>query len=275
MSPLWFALPRPRTSAGKPACVSALAAALTCSLPAMAAEPSGDAPPATSWSLGLGAASKQKPYTGMDRDTTVLPLLQLENQYVHVFGPVVEFKLPSLAIRDSQKPDFRIVGKYDGSGYESGDAPILDGMDKRKGGVWAGLKAQWKNGIADVSAEWLGDASGNSKGQRFNLGVDRTWRFGEHVMLTPRLGASWQDKKYVDYYFGVRDSEARADRPAYTGISGVSAEVGVRGAYMFDKRHSVFMDLAVSSLPKGIKDSPLVDHSTENRVFLGYLYRFR
>ena len=44
---------------------------------------------------------------------------------------------------------------------------------------------------------------------------------------------------------------------------------------MFDQRHSMFVDFEVTSLAKEIKDSPLVDKSTENRVFLGYLYRFK
>ena len=35
------------------------------------------------------------------------------------------------------------------------------------------------------------------------------------------------------------------------------------------------MDVEVTRLASSIKDSPLVDRSTENRVFLGYLYRFR
>ncbi|HVK56597.1 MAG TPA: MipA/OmpV family protein [Burkholderiales bacterium] len=263
-------------SALRMAAVSALVVGLCASaVTAVAAEPTDVGPPSTSWSLGLGGMSRQKPYAGIDRENKAIPLLQLENKYVHIFGPVIELKLPSLDISDSQKLNFSIVGKYDGSGHEADDAPILDGMSKRKGGFWAGAKMEWSSDLVDVSAEWLADASGNSKGQRFNLGLERTWRFGRHMMLTPRVGASWQDKKYVDYYFGVRDDEARIDRPAYEGKSGVNAEVGARGIYMFDKRHSVLLDVEVSSLPKEIKDSPLVDRSTENRVFFGYLYRFR
>ena len=44
--------------------------------------------------------------------------------------------------------------------------------------------------------------------------------------------------------------------------------------YLFNRHHSMFVDVGVTSLGSGIKDSPLVDSSTENRVFLGYLYRF-
>lgn len=265
----------PHGSALRMAVVSALAVGLCSPVTAVAAEPTDAGPPTTSWSLGLGVMSRQKPYTDIDRENMALPMIQFENEYIQIFGPNIGLKLPSLDISDSQKLNFSIVGKYDGSGYEADDAPILHGMRKRKGGFWAGAKMEWNNDLVDVSAEWLADASGNSEGQRFNLGLEKTWHFGSDLMLTPRVGASWQDKKYVDYYFGVRDSEVRIGRPAYAGKSGVNAEVGVRGIYMFDKRHSMFLDVEVSSLAKEIKDSPLVDDSTENRVILGYLYRFR
>lgn len=252
----------------------ALAAALSAPLAAAAEEtPAGEA--SSSWSLGIGAMSKQAPYTGIDRETTALPMIHFENRYVRIFGPGIGIKLPGFALSDSQQLNFSLVGKYDGSGYEADDAAILRGMAERKGGIWAGARAEWNNPLADVSAEWLADASGNSKGQRFSLGLERTWRWGQHVSITPRVGANWQDKKYIDYYYGVRESEARADRPAYLGKAGVNTEVGVRGIYRFDQRHSLFLDVEVTGLAKQIKDSPLVDRSTENRVFLGYLYRFQ
>lgn len=256
------------------AAASALVVGLCASATAVAAGPTDGEPPSSSWSLGLGAMSAQSPYTGVDRETKAVPLIRYENEYVRLSGLEIGLKLPGLDISDSQKINFSIIAKKGGSGYEADDAPILNGMSKRKDGFWAGAKMEWESDLVDVSAEWLADASGNSKGQIFSLGVEKTWRFGDHVMLTPRLGASWQDKKYVDYYFGVRNSEVRIDRAAYVGKSGVTTEVGVRGMYKFDKTHSMFMDVGVSSLAKEIKDSPLVDRSTENRVFIGYLYSF-
>ncbi|KPQ26437.1 MULTISPECIES: MipA/OmpV family protein [unclassified Halomonas] len=228
----------------------------------------------TTWGLGVGAISEQEPYAGIDRDNSALPLLQVENRYFSLFGPEIEFKLPSLIISDSQQLNFGIVAEYDESGYEEGDAPILNGMSEREGGFWAGAKVEWKSDIVDVGAEWLSDVSGNSDGQRFDLGLERTWEFGEHVMLTPHLGASWQDDKNVDYYFGVRDNEVRFDRPAYSGESAINIEAGVRGVYQFDEHHSVLIGVEVTSLADEIKDSPLVDRSTQNAVLAGYLYTF-
>lgn len=228
----------------------------------------------TSWGLGLGVMSQQKPYAGFDRDNTPVPLLLVENRYLRVFGPEVEFKLPRLDISASQQLHFGVVAQYDGSGYEQGDAAILNGMSERKGGFWAGATVEWSSDIVNVSAKWLTDVSDNSDGHRINVGLERTWQFGEHVLLTPRLGATWQDEESVDYYFGVRNSEARFDRPAYAGESAINIEAGMRGVYRFNQHHSVLMGVEVTSLADEIEDSPLVDRSTENSVFLGYLYHF-
>ncbi len=257
------------------ATAATLVAALSCAACAHAQQPPGEEPASSSWSLGAAAVSMQKPYTGMDRETRVLPMLRFENRYVEIFGPQVALKLPGVEISESQRLDLRIVGKFDGSGYKAKDAPILGGMSERKGGFWAGAEAEWKNDFADVQVAWLADASGHSKGQKFSIGLQKAWRVGQRVMLMPRVEAAWHDKKYVDYYYGVRTGEARAGRPAYAGKAGTSVELGLRSVYRFDQRNSVFLDVSVSGLPKSVKDSPLVNRSTENRVMLGYTYRFR
>ena len=242
-------------------------------LAAQAAEPE-TAKPSSSWGLGVGAISSQQPYTGIDRDNKAIPLIYFENQYLRVFGPNAEVKLSQFEINDTQHIDFSLVGQYDFSGYDANDSRVFDGMSDRKSSFWAGAKVQWRTDWVDAHAEWLGDVSGNSKGQRFNLGLERTWRLDDHMTLTPHVTAMWQDKKYVDYYFGVRDSEARIDRAAYDGKSALNTEFGVRGNYMFDKHHSVFLDIKATRFANEIKDSPLVDRSTENSALFGYLYRF-
>lgn len=228
----------------------------------------------SSWGLGFALVSSQQPYTDIDRDNEPAPLIYFENDFVQIFGPRAEIKLPGLQISESSELEFNLVAEYDFSGYEEGDARILDDMDDRDGGVWAGAAVRWEHDLFEVSADWLADASGNSDGQRVSVEVERSWGWGEHITLTPRLAAIWQDKKYVDYYFGVRSDEARFDRATYDGKSGINTEFGVHGTYTVDNHHSVFLDLEAVRLASGIEDSPLVDSSSENSVFFGYLYRF-
>ncbi|WP_212915711.1 MipA/OmpV family protein [Marinomonas sp. A3A] len=228
----------------------------------------------TKWGLGVGAMSSQKPYTNMDRDNLALPLVYIENDWIRVFGLSAELKVYNQPITDSQNLDFRLLARLDGSGYESDDADILDGMDKRKGGLWTGAKVTWHNEFIDVSTDWQADTSGDSDGQMVNIGLEKTWRVTPKVMLTPRFTTSWMNDKYVDYYFGVKNSEANSDRAAHQGDAAINTELGARATYIVDKQQSVLLDVGVTFLADEIQDSPLVDSSTTNKITLGYLYRF-
>jgi len=264
-----------RTGLIGPARTITLAAALAGAWPAHAQPgPPGDEP-STTWGLGVGFGSKQQPYTGIRRDNQVLPLLEFENRYVHLLGPALELKLPNYAISDTQQLKFRLGGYYAIlGGYKPDDAPILEGMTERKDGFWAGGKIEWETSLVTVGALWMHDISGYSKGQRFALGLEKDFHLGQRVMLVPRAAAIWQDAKFNNYYYGVTAAEAEPGRPAYQAGSGVNAEVGLRGIFLFDKHNSVFLDLSVNSLSSQIKSSPLVDRSTENRALLAYVYRF-
>lgn len=265
--------------------LSALALVLCGAVSTATAQPSGpggpDGPGAgaggpggSGWGLGIGVINSQTPYKGMDRETKALPMIRFENEYVKVGGLGLELKLPGLELGNAGRIKFGLVGKLDLGGYEASDSPFLAGMAERKGGFWAGAKAEWDNDVAELSAQWTADTSGNSKGQRFSLGLEKNWRFGNKVMVVPHLTAHWLDKKYVDYYYGVRAEEATAGRAAYAGKSGVDVELGLRTMYLFDRNHSVMLDVSATRLATSIKDSTLVDRSSSNRVILGYLYSF-
>jgi len=244
------------------------------SLPAVAEWQTADYNPDSSWGIGLGVSSHQKAYTDIDRDNKPLPILTYENKYIRLAGPELAYKLPSYVFSESNKVNFSIIGKYDFTDYKHDDAPILNGMEDRDGGLWAGFKAEWQNGFADISAEFVTEVAGDSEGSAFNFGIERTWHFKEQFMFTPRVVVSYLDKKYVDYYYGVRVNEVTADRAYYKGDAAVNIEVGARGGYMFKQKHFVFLDVSVTSLAAEIKDSPLVDSSTESKVTLGYIYHF-
>lgn len=226
------------------------------------------------WGLGLAVITSDKPYTGIDRDNMVLPMLSYENRYIRLSGPELAFKLPGYQFSDSNSLNFSVITKYDFTGYEQDDALILNGMEDRDGGFWAGGKAEWQNGVADISAEVLTEVAGDSEGRVVNFGIERTWHFAEQYMFTPRIVVSLLDKKYVDYYYGVSVAEITDQRAYYKGEAGVNVEMGARLGYMFNQKHFIFLDASVTSLASEIKDSPLVDRSTENRVFLGYMYSF-
>lgn len=228
---------------------------------------------ATSWGLGIGVATTQKPYTGIDREYTPLPVLYVENAYFRFLGTTAEFKLPAWQLSETQQLNAGLIARYDGTGYASDDADILQGMAKRKGGLWAGVKLEWQNPLVTVFTDWTHDISANSKGQRIRVGAEHAWQWGEFT-LTPRVVANRYDSEYVDYYYGVRSDEAREWRPAYQGDASVNSEIGLNGRWRFRAHHMLMVDLQATLLASEIKDSPLVDRTNENRFFVSYLYTF-
>ncbi len=83
------------------------------------------------------------------------------------------------------------------------------------------------------------------------------------------------DDKYADFYFGVRDSEARSDRPAYIVGSTANVDISLRADILLDMKQEIIIILQGTVYGKAIQDSPLVDRASETMAIVGYLYRFR
>ena len=250
-------------------------AALGCHVPALAqvvapeqlaAEAEAD-PGKSRWGLGLGLGFDRSPLREFDDDVDALPLVMYEGKRVSVFGNRIDWKLPSYGATS-----FRLRAKYGNDGYEAEDSPYLTGMEERKGGLWLGAAATWRSGATSLAMEVL-TSTGDAEGKRVKLELNREFRHGAFT-VTPRISANWYDDKFVDYYYGVRSNEARAGRAAYLGESAGTAELGVRFGYAIKRRHNVFVDVSGTSLGGKIKDSPLVERSSESSVKLGYLYAF-
>lgn len=222
----------------------------------------------SSWGLGVSGVAIKKAYRGIDQDNLALPLITYESKWISAAAPRLDFK-----VFTGEAVSIRLRARYALDGYEAKDSEFLSGMDKRKGSAWLGGAIIWKTGVADLTAEVLGDAMGNSKGTRARVGVDRRFSSGAFG-ITPRLAVEWVDSKYVDYYYGVKASEARAGRSFYEGKSTTNFDAGIRLDYSPARHHTVFLDVQSTRFGSGIKESPVVGKSYQNGVSLGYLYRF-
>lgn len=247
------------------ALVASPALALLAPLPSFAQEASAKTP----WALGLGVATSQRPYAGDSSKTIPFPFVSYENDWFRIAGLGADVKLGAAG-----PVTFALRAKYAfADGYKSGDAPILNGMQDRKGSLWLGPAAQWRTDVAKLSFEVLGDVLGKSKGVEAKLGAEHDFHVGS-FLLTPHAAAEFVDKKYVDYYYGVTAAEATTNRAAYEGRSTVNLEAGLRAAFIVNPTSSVFVDAGAKALGKGITDSPLVDRKTLATVAAGYVYRF-
>lgn len=241
-----------------------LAAALLIASPALAQ----NGPPDSLTIAGIGAGATLEPYRGVDTKARVLPLLIYENDWVSVAVPTLDLKLGSTG-----DIKYRLRTRFGFDGYKAKDSDFLRGMDRRKEGLWLGAAAIWDTGMGELSLEVLGDATSNSKGRVFSLEYEKRFDFGD-LAVTPRIGLRGVDKKYVDYYFGVKPHEAMAGRPVYLGRSATQTEGGLRLTYATGSNEMLFLDMSARLLGKPVQDSPLVERRYQASVFAGWLYRF-
>ena len=233
--------------------------------------------PSWGWGAGIFAISSQKGIKGLARDNIIFPMVTYENEYISVFGPNLDIKLPSYEISPEQQLEFKLSAGFDFGGYDDSDirdTPILQGMDEREGGFEAGMQMDWKNPWVDVSAKWMTDVSGDRDGNKASLEFGKNWMFDQQFMISPHAGVTWHDDNYVDFHYGVRRHEATANRRAYIGKATLNIDYGIRVAYLIDPNSSVFVDFSVTSFGDEIKNSPLVDRSSENSVMFVYMYKF-
>lgn len=224
------------------------------------------------FTFGLLGFSGETPY-GF-RENVGFPLIEYENDYFKIGVPTLDVKLPWIS---SERLSFGLSVDFfggDGAGYKPSDAPILNGMAKREGGIWAGGTIDWRTDVVDLSFKAMTDASDKSGGSSVQLEASRMFFLGERFTVTPKLGAIWMDDKAIDYFYGVRPSEATATRAAYTGKSTVNVRAGVTLGYMLAERHMLMMDIGVTQLGSGITDSPIVVNKTLTTVGLGYVFKF-
>ncbi len=242
----------------------ALSVALAATAQAQSQPPAPDAPLLL---VGVGGGAEQLPYQGAKTRARVLPLIVYENDWLAVSLPSVDLKLPSLG-----PIQLRLRTRFGFDGYKAKDATGLAGMAERKNGLWLGPAAVWGGEWGELSLEATAEATRYSKGRQWQLQYEYPLQLGA-LSLTPRVGLNGQDRRYTDYYFGVRAEEALPTRARYSGEAGRQTQVGLRASYRLSPQSMLFVDVSANRLSDSAARSPLVERRNTGGVFAGWLYR--
>ena len=200
-------------------------------------------------SLGVAALWENELYRGLDASVTAYPFATWRAGRFFLRGPGLGVELWA---DDAWKLDAFAQWRFDG--YDADDSDFLAGMDDRRETLDAGLAVERKLGAyGHLNLSASADTLGRVEGQ---------------------VRARWQSDALVDYYYGVTAGEARPDRPAYEPGSGLTWSLGLLTAAPLGKRWLLFVGANIDLLPDAIQDSPIVDGSTNTRVFGALAWRF-
>ena len=222
--------------------------------------------------IGLGVGYRDKPYKDYDSDDKVgaLPIAYYEGSHFFLRGQSIGWDF----MGDSPL-EVAIVGELFADGYDSGDSDFLDGMSDRDPSFGVGGHILYRPENLGVKFVALTDVTDNSEGSQMRGEVFYVYRSGHGFQVVPSVGIVWQDEDYNDYYYGVRNREATAARPAYSADEDISyrtdlgifySKPGSRWVYSAGFRYEFYGD--------EVDDSPITDDDTVFSAFGGIAYAF-
>ena len=100
-----------------------------------------------------------------------------------------------------------------------------------------------------------------------NFGNDK-WK------LTPSIGVNWEDQNYVDYYYGVKNSEVNSDRDEYHPGFSINPFVECTYIHFWGDNWASYLRATGNYLDQEIQDSPLVDKKVSFSFLAAFVYRF-
>ena len=155
-------------------------------------------------------------------------------------------------------------------GWDADDGKLTRGMKDRDFTFDLGPTVRWQTDYGTFNAQWGFDIGGASDGQTVEFQYIKNLIRGSKFKLNGSIGATWNNRKFNDYYFGVGANETSPSRPAYSAGSGTEYKLGLNGSYAVGEDSFVLFGTSVTRLSDEQADSPIVETRMQPFAYLGY-----
>jgi outer membrane protein len=233
--------------------------------------PFSHAPPGSA-ALGAGLRVGQSPYLASDNEdeqnVDLIPLYLYGGKHLFVrgiAGGVHLFKNESL--------EFNFYTRFRFQKLDPDSNAFFEGLEERKQTLDAGFELGISRDWGAVNFSWVTDTLDRHKGQEARISYRYDFQRGPWT-LSPFISWTWQDDNLTNYYFGVSEAEANAERPAYLPGESQWVSFGMRTAWQISDRIELFGNFAFGGTDTAVLDSPLVDEDSFSSVFFGGTYLF-
>ncbi|HIO92808.1 MAG TPA: MipA/OmpV family protein [Leucothrix mucor] len=231
------------------------------------------------WGAGVSMETTQSLYKNNSKGTEIsvkaTPRIEYRGDRLNIHDGTLSY---SVIKADKYAIDVLTTSKNDG--YQAKDKDIFKSMKERKASLDVGVRLRANTSYMPVSLTVTKDIY-KSKGTELGLSLggikaeDKIWTGKRSVSVAPVLGADWQSKKSVDYYYGVRKSEATATRKAYQGKSAITPFIGLEAEAKLSEHFSLTGSAKYKHLPNAITDSSITKNKkSDYQVNLGLTYWF-
>lgn len=242
--------------------------ALAAFLPLYFAAPIAQANPLT---LGASVIYSESPYkSGQDRYYPV-PIINYDGDSFYLNTLQAGYYL----WKDKQDQlSLTILGSpqnYDPDDADDGD---MKSLNKRHMTLMGGLSYRHSADWGIVRTTLAGDVLDNSNGIIWDLTYLYRFEFGQ-FSLTPGIGALWNSSNQNKYYYGISSAESdRSGLNRYDPDDSWSPYLELTGGWKISDSWNATVSGRYVRLGDEIKDSPMVDKSSQVLLWSGISYTF-
>jgi outer membrane protein len=221
---------------------------------------------AKTFHVGGGVFVQTEPYVGVSDRVYPAPVVAYEGEHLYVRSAIVGYRVISyqgLMIGPQVQPRVQ--------GYNADDSSFLRGMEDRNWSVDGGVNIEAATPVGLFGVSIMTDLLGRYRGQEVEFRYLVMFPLlGFH--LIPSGGVRWESEKLVNYYYGVKPSEARPGRPAYEGEPALDPFLRLVVRRKLTEHWSLFSDMKYEWLASEISNSPIVDKDYQASITAGVLY---
>ena len=151
--------------------------------------------------------------------------------------------------------------------YKASDSTTLNGMSDKKSSLEAGLAFSATKDKSYIEIMLLTDVLDRYDSWIIKTEIGYDFEL-ENFQFYPSIIAIYQSSEFINYYYGVTNSEATLTRPEYN--AGKALQLGAQTyiKYPITDNFATLLNVRVDKLPSQATNSPIV---TEDYVYSGLL----
>lgn len=227
------------------------------------------------WGAGIGTNNELMRYEDNDINLTALLNIKYQGKRANLDKDGLSYEFIK-----GDKYAVEVLATSKNQGYQARDINVLKGMKDREASVDLGGRIIVKTGLGAAVVDVTKDVN-RSKGIEASIKLGGIaphashWTGKKEVTIAATGGLRYQSEKVVDYYYGVKNTEATATRATYTGKSATTPFVGMEAQANFSKHFTIDGGLGLEKVANSIQKSSIADdddyHVTAN---VGFTYWF-